>query len=603
MQQQIQKTSVNLDGLLEVLGKNLYSSASVAIRELIQNAHDACERYSIECDAKEFEIRMQMNQSENTLTITDNGSGLTRQEVIDYLATIGSGYTRVLRNKSNSETMIGYFGLGFLSAYVVSNKVEVWTSSYQEPKQSWYFTSIGGKTFTLSEGATHPVGTTVKLHLKEEFKHLAIESVLEKLISQYCCLLPIPIYLSHSQSPVNELSKPWANNDQVSPIMLRKQRLKFAAVFENQFEPIACLPIPEDNELGLHGLIWIQDGGSYASSDNRNVHVFIRNMFISDKEKDLLPRWAGFCGAVLDSVHFQPTASREALKADKYFKDVQEYLYDFISSALRELILREPESWRRILRQHNESLLGAAVTDTTLFNAMASSLQVPTIYGPMSIANILKASSNKIYVKSNTATSYEDIFFRAKNIPLVLGYRFAASEFCRQYAHINGIEFKLTGLKKVDQTLFNATTIDNESRDYLNHLFAKEKHKIHFSEFDPTSIPLLIIEDQEVTLKNKIEDEESDRRIGSAALALARIHTDKISNEITHHMYLNTSNELIKYILNHKNEHSKIVADLVLSIMATMGMTGEQVDQSGLDNTVDHLEQINSQLIRLMEKN
>ena len=85
MQQQLQNTSVNLDGLLEVLGKNLYSTASVAIRELIQNSHDACERYSIESGVKEFEIRLEVSSSEKTLTITDNGSGLTRQEVIDYL--------------------------------------------------------------------------------------------------------------------------------------------------------------------------------------------------------------------------------------------------------------------------------------------------------------------------------------------------------------------------------------------------------------------------------------------------------------------------------------------------------------------------------------
>lgn len=596
MEQQLQNTSVNLDGLLEVLGKNLYSTASVAIRELIQNAHDACERYSIESGPKDFEIRLQVNPAEKTLTITDNGSGLTRQEVVDYLSTIGAGYTRVLRDKSNAEGMMGYFGLGFLSAYVVSKKVEVWTSSYQDPDLYWYFTSLGGKTFTLSEGKKHPVGTTVKMHLNDKFEHLSDLAVLHTLISKYCCLLPIPIYLSDAKTPVNELSKPWANQEQTSPIKLRQQRLKFAAVFENQFEPIACLPIPDDNELGLYGLIWIQDGGSYASSDNRNVHVFIRNMFVSDKEKDLLPRWAGFCGAVLDSVHFQPTASREALKTDKYFKDVQEYLYRFISSSLRELILREPESWRRILRQHNESLLGAAVTDAALFNAMASSLQVPTIYGDMSIGQIVRRSSNKIYVKNKTAASYEDIFFRAQNIPLVLGYRFAAGEFCRQYAELNGISFKLTGFKEVDQTLFKPVVVGPDESEYLGGLFGKEQQKIHFSRFDPKSIPLLIIEDQEVKLKNKIEDEDSDRRIGSAALALARIHTSKISNEITHHLYLNTSNELIEHILEHRNDKSSIAADLVCSIMATMGMNNEQ---GGLDNTVDYLEQISRQLIQL----
>jgi len=598
MQQQFQNTSVNLDGLLEVLGKNLYSTASVAIRELIQNSHDACERHRIENGDKDFEIHLSSDSQNKTLTITDNGSGLTREEIIEYLATIGSGYTRVLRNETDSDKMIGYFGLGFLSAYVVSEKVEVYSTSYKDPNTSWFFTSAGGKTFTLTESSIKPVGTTVKLYLDKEFEHLSNHDVLFRLISLYCCLLPIPIFLNGSSEAVNQLVNPLINNDKLSDLRLRKIRLEFAAIFENTYEPITCLAIPKDNELGLSGLLWIQDGGSYVSTDSRNVNVFIRNMFISDQEKDLLPNWAGFCGAVLDSVYFQPTASRETLQKNEYYQKVQLFLHDFLVTELRKLVIKEPESWRQILRQHNQALLGAAVSDERLIEVMSNSLQVPTTFGDMTMVNLLKQSDNSIYVKADIQSSEQDILFQARNIPLVLGYRFAANEFCRLYALKENIKFQVIGFKDFDQSLFTKAEISHEHSAYLTSLFKADGQEIHFSTFEPNSIPMLLIEDQDVKLKNKIDDEKSDRQIGAAALALARIHTNKTSNQITHHLYLNVSSPLIKKIMSKESKLSDNIALLTFSIMGNIA----NQQQANTDKKVNYLETVNQQLIQLLEE-
>jgi len=598
MQQQFQNTSVNLDGLLEVLGKNLYSSASVAIRELIQNSHDACERHRIENGDKDFGITLSSDSDNRTLTITDNGSGLTRQEIIEYLATIGSGYTRVLRNETGSDKMIGYFGLGFLSAYVVSDKVEVWSTSYKDPESCWFFASAGGKTFTLTESAPRAVGTTVTLYLKKEFEHLSEGDVLFRLVSLYCCLLPIPIFLNGEKQAINQLVNPFVDVEQVSELRLRKMRLEFAAIFENTFEPITCLAIPEDNELGLRGVLWVQDGGSYVSTDTRNVNVFIRNMFISDQEKDLLPNWAGFCGAVLDSVYFQPTASRETLQKNDYYKKVQSFLHDFLVTQLRKLVLKEPESWRQIMRQHNQALLGAAVSDSRLLEVMSSSLLVPTTLGEMTIVNLLKQSNNTVYVKADVENSEQDILFQAKSIPLVLGYRFAASEFCRLCAQKNNFKFQLIGFRDFDQSLFSKADINGDDSAYLLSLFDQGGQRIHFSKFEPVNIPMLLIEDQEVKLKNKIEGEQSDRRIGAAALALARIHTSKTSNQVTHHLYLNLSSPLIKKVLSQKSELSSQVARLAFSVM---GSIANQKSASG-DQSVNYLDAINQQLMQILKE-
>ena len=189
MTTELHATQVDLSGLLEVLGKNLYSTPAVAIRELIQNAHDACIRHKLEAPDQQQAYRINLSTgANNTLRIEDNGSGLTRDEIVEYLATVGSGYTRVLRQQTDSEEMIGYFGLGFLSAYVVAEKVEAWTTSYQNTDQGWHFaSSTGGLRFILNEIESVNVGTQVLLSLKPEFHELAVADVLASLLQQYAC--------------------------------------------------------------------------------------------------------------------------------------------------------------------------------------------------------------------------------------------------------------------------------------------------------------------------------------------------------------------------------------------------------------------------------
>src|SRR5262245_9329989 len=125
----LQKTSVDLAGLMRVLGEALYSTPYVAIRELVQNAHDSCTRRRLET-RDDFAAAISVKLSPGMLVIADNGAGLTDAEIRAYLATVGAGYTRTLRERGEGEELIGFFGLGFLSAFPISERVEVWTCSF-----------------------------------------------------------------------------------------------------------------------------------------------------------------------------------------------------------------------------------------------------------------------------------------------------------------------------------------------------------------------------------------------------------------------------------------------------------------------------------------
>ena len=152
---QLHKTEVDLDGLMRVLGQHLYSTPNVVVRELVQNAHDSCVRRAHEQDAApQPAISIRANPNEGWLHVEDNGAGLTRDEIQTYLATVGRGRTRELR-EDGANGLIGLFGLGFLSTYVVAERTEVWTTSHKDPARAWRFTSRSGHQYTIEEAVSY----------------------------------------------------------------------------------------------------------------------------------------------------------------------------------------------------------------------------------------------------------------------------------------------------------------------------------------------------------------------------------------------------------------------------------------------------------------
>jgi len=527
---EISNTQVDLEGLLEVLGSNLYSTPIVVIRELVQNAHDACIRRKIESDWTETPvIRLKGSPDKQTIIISDNGSGLTRSEVSDYLATIGSGYTRVLRQSKANEDAVGYFGLGFLTAYVVAKKVEFITTSYQSPGSTSRFQSMGGKQYTLSDTEQQPVGTQVILYLKEEFNRLADNEYLAQLIRRYCCLLPIDIFIGDDETPVNRIPVPWRLENDVSDLRRSKLSLEFAEIFDGYFEPVTTIPMHFDNdEVKLSGLIWFQDGSFYSTSDNRITTVFIRSMHVTDDAKDLLPNWAGFVGCVIDSHNLTPTASRESVKEDEAFDKVRELVKEVLIEALVKIASEKGATWNRLQSRHNQSLLGASISDPLLFEAMHDKLELPTSSGDMTAMEAVRRTPDKkLTIALEQGGGFEQLIARSIGVPLVYGYRFAVMAFCRELSRYSNVELRTLGGDH-GESLFPVVNVDSDSKTVLEKHFDVSNAKVVISSFEPASLPAVRVIDQDSLLKQRIESNELERSVGSATLMLARSFTDKL---------------------------------------------------------------------------
>lgn len=586
---EVRTTQVDLSGLMTVLGEHLYSTPIVAVRELVQNAHDSCVRRKIEDgNPAQPTIVVRGDPRARVLSVEDTGAGLTHDEIVAYLATVGAGYTRKLRKETGRDDLIGLFGLGFLSAFVVSERISVITTSYQDPSQGWHYQSKNGERYTLEPAPARPVGTRVELHLKEKFEKLSDPEVLRAVLGRYGALLPLPVFLGDDSVALNAEPPPWRGDPEQHPVRARKERLDFAARFERRFSPICTFDVDGGDKSDVRGLLWVQDGMTYGTSDNRNLSVFVRGMLLDDDARELLPAWAGFVGGVIESDKLTPTASREDLQRDDQWNFTARALSQSLVSGLEGIAKREPEAWRRILLRHNEALLGATLSDDRLFELLADELTVPTSEGDLAVRTVLRRGDKKAYVSLSTRGGFEEMLFRALKVPIAIGTRYAVLPFLQRYCERRGGTVIQLGTQDGNQHVFREAKIDDLARKFLETTLARPGQKLVAARFAPKELPLVLVPDREVELKRRLESDEADKRIATAALGLARLYTKKVDDSVAAHLYVNLDSPAIEKLLAARDRAaSSTGAKLLRALAALMTGGGEGAPNVDLSATLD----------------
>ncbi|MFB7907359.1 MULTISPECIES: ATP-binding protein [unclassified Kitasatospora] len=574
----VRTTEVDLGGLVNVLATHLYSTPLVALRELVQNAHDSHTRRLLEDPDGEHRprIRVRADAARRTVAIEDTGAGLTEPEIHAYLATVGTGYTRMLRELTGNQELIGAFGLGFLSAFSVADEVTVTTTSHREPRLGHRYRSRGGEQYQVDPAPARPEpGTVVELALKAEHAHLADEHALREVLGRYCVLLPVPVYVGDDERPVNAVQVPWrqrVDGDQ------HAARMRFATAFGRRFEPLTAFPVlpvqgdgpgdgpsdgatdgpagsatdgPSGGATDAVGLLWVQDGGSYGSSDNRDLAVYLRGMLLAEDARDLLPGWAGFIGGVIESSRLTPTASREDLQRDEHYRALQRALADAVVDGLYETARLRPAVWRRILTRHGQELLGAALCDDRLFTLLADDVPVPTSQGDLTAGGLRAAGGGAVHVALGSGGGFEEMLYRAMRVPIARGDRYAVLPFLRRYAQLRGCRLVELGSEQGNRELFRdpERPLPPEEAAWLAGALADQGEQLVPARFDPPGLPLVLVPDREAELKARIEDDQADARIPSAALRLARAFTARTDGAVKARLYLNLDCPAVRDLL------------------------------------------------------
>ncbi|MFD5085261.1 ATP-binding protein [Kitasatospora sp. NPDC058406] len=580
----LRTTEVDLGGLVNVLATHLYSTPLVALRELVQNAHDSHTRRRLEDPAGGHRplIRVRADAGRRTVGIEDTGAGLTEPEIHAYLATVGTGYTRMLRELTGNQELIGAFGLGFLSAFSVADEVTVTTTSHREPRRGHRYRSRGGEQYSVEPVPARPVpGTLVELALKAEHAHLADESTLREVLGRYCVLLPVPVYVGDDERPVNDVPVPWRQDGPAGgdgsgggpaadggSATGRSDgrtaggdgyaaRMRFATAFGRRFEPLTAFPVrpvdgdPAEGGTDAVGLLWVQDGGTYGSSDNRDLAVYLRGMLLTEDARDLLPGWAGFIGGVVESNRLTPTASREDLQRDDHYRALQRALTDAVVDGLYETARLRPAVWRRILARHGQDLLGAALCDERLFTLLADDVPVPTSQGDLTAGALRAAGGGAVHVALGSGGGFEEMLYRAMQVPIARGDRYAVLPFLRRYAGLRDCRLVELGSESGNRELFRdpERPLPADESGWLAAALTDPGEQLVPARFDPAGLPLVLVPDREAELKARIEDDQADARIPSAALRLARSFTARTDGEVKARLYLNLACPAVQDLL------------------------------------------------------
>lgn len=500
MSKEKKQFQIHLPGLLKVLAESLYSSKRVGIRELIQNAHDSCVRRQLEAKENYYKPRIDISfdLGNRKIILQDNGSGLTEDEVTEYLSTIGRSYTRQLGenlailNPDEASRLVGQFGMGFLSAFLIAEDVTLITKSYKEGSRAIQWQSTGDVHYNVAPAVDAQVGTRVELQVKPEASNLLNERVIVDAVRNYAEFLDIPVYVGANTTPVNAMMPPWESYEPDIAIQEYINRT-FGHV-----TPLAIIPL-HDQEISighdsvsipLEGFLFVPPGSLASFQEYGDVNIYIRRMFITERHTELLPNWAKFVRGVVDCPYLQPTASREDIKQDEMFYNVQRALEEQIIKGLRKIADTDLLTWKRIVRGHRYLIMGWAVKNDAFFKEVMDILTFRTPDGEKTLPEYLEKTDNTIYyVERSVGSQQDELLGAGYGVPVIdvasVPEPIFLKKYVRQRPHV-----KLVHMDNDSNELLQA--VPEEPFMKILTYFRERKIRARVVAFKPQDVPAII---------------------------------------------------------------------------------------------------------------
>ena len=386
--------SINSENIFPIIKKWLYSDHDIFFRELISNGCDAITKlkkldmmgeYALPEDFK-GKIQVLVNPEEKTLKFIDNGIGMTADEVEEYINQIAfSGATDFIakyKDKTNEDQIIGHFGLGFYSAFMVADEVHIDTLSWQEGAKPVHWECDGGTEFDMKEGDRAEVGTTITLFLNEDVLEFCNEYRAREVIKKYCSFMPIEIYLSKENTTetqiidadekldtdtVVEEIKPEKEEDkprvkivkrpellnETNPLWMkhpnectREEYLEFyRKVFQDYKEPLFWIHLNMDYPFNLKGILYFPKINMEYESIEGVIKLYNNQVFIADNIKEVIPEFLMLLKGVIDCPDLPLNVSRSALQNDGFVKKISDYITKKVADKLSGMCKTEKEEY------------------------------------------------------------------------------------------------------------------------------------------------------------------------------------------------------------------------------------------------------------------
>lgn len=584
--------SVDTEHIFPIIKKWLYSEKDIFLREIISNASDAITKLKRleslgirDSQNEQYAINVTLDTEEGTLTVSDNGIGMSEDEIKKYICSIAlSGAVDFIQKyedeSSSSSGIIGHFGLGFYSAFMVSDKVEIETRSYTDtPAIHWVCNEAGE--YEISEGSRTEHGTSVIMHISDSEKEYLSSAKIKQILDKYCSFMPIDIYFHDIDStdedqkaaPINDTTPLW----QKQPSECTKEEYNefYHKVFNDMRDPLFYIHINADYPLNFKGILYFPRIANEYETLEGEVKLYYNQVFVADNIKEVIPEYLLMLKGVLDCPELPLNVSRSYLQTNTYVSKLSAHIIKKVADKLNSLAHNDREEYERIWKDIAPFIEYASIRDRKFYDRIKNSLLLEIVDGSaLTVEEYIKQTENnipnKIYYTTDRSLQAQYIsMLEAKDVKVVLFERAIDLQFV-SFAESSDDSFKFLRVDSdIAESMSLETSTDSESNDKIKELFQSvidDNTEIEFKALSDETVPALLSVSEEIRRM-----EEMMRMYG-------------ISNPTPPNktLIVNSSSPLIKKLDNicdEDNEGAKDIAEYVykLALLSQKKFTAEEM--------------------------
>ena len=513
--------SVDTEHIFPIIKKWLYSEKDIFLREIISNASDAITKLKRleslglrESENEKYSIIVSLDATEGTLTVSDNGIGMSEEEIKKYICNIAlSGAVDFIQKYENdaeaSNGIIGHFGLGFYSTFMVSHKVEVETKSYTNaPAIHWVCNEAGD--YELSDGTRKDHGTSVIMHISEDEAEYLSESKILNILNKYCSFMPVEIFFENVDNDASDEKLPVAINDttplwQKQPSECTKEEYIdfYHKVFNDYKDPLFYIHINADYPLNFKGILYFPRISNEYESLEGEVKLYYNQVFVADNIKEVIPEYLLMLKGVLDCPELPLNVSRSYLQTNTYVSKLSAHITKKVADKLNSLSMNDREEYEKIWKDIAPFIEYASMKEQKFYDRIKNAIMLELVdKTSVTLEEYLTYAKdkheNKIYYTNDQALQAPYIAIaQSKDIKVVLFERSIDVQFASfAEGYSEGIKFL-----RIDSNISDISNDSAEENEKIKDLFTKfigERDSIEFTSLSDETVPALLSVDEEL---------------------------------------------------------------------------------------------------------
>ncbi len=641
MAQEKGNLSINSENFLPIIKKWLYTDKDIFLRELVSNGCDAVTKFKKlvsmgEAKVNENEkyfINVDVDENNNTITITDNGIGMTAEEIKKYINQIAfSGATDFI-NKYNEKTsddneIIGHFGLGFYSAFMVADKVEIDTLSYQEGAESAKWLSEGGIDYEITDGTKTERGTKITLFVGEDGKEFIDRYAIRKTLKKYCSFMPVEIYFNFIEKntetenseeykkdeenksetsieepkPINDTTPLWLKN--AKDISDDEYKKFYHDVFNDMSDPLFWIHLNMDYPFNLKGILYFPKLLSDVDMLEGEIKLYSNQVYIADNIKEVVPEFLLLLKGVMDCPDIPLNVSRSALQNDGYASKMSSYISKKVADKLNSIFKNERDNYEKFWDDINIFIKYGCIKEEKFYDKIKDSIIYKTTNGVYKTLdqyiedNKDKHENKAFYVSDeNQQIQYINMLKEQSMEALILSSRIDVN-------FISFLEYKTQGKPEFaridadiaetlkDSSALNDDKLSEEMRNLFRGTLNNENLDLKAEGLKSSNIAsMMLISEKSRRMLDMIETYKNQPD-------LIKMFGD-VKPEYT--LVLNTNNSLVKKLIEIRAvPEKKDYCDIVCEQLYDLAMMGQK--SLSPDETAKFIERSNKIMEKMLEK-